>query len=881
MKRRHIKDLFLTVLIVMTLLLAAAAFATLGGEGRGTGRETDPYLIATSADLADFRDAVNRGSVDICAKLTADIDLGGVSGDATTYWTPIGDRDLSRWYSGTFDGQGHMVTGLYVNGPSGNDWGLFGATSGDAVVKNLTVSGYVTTTGSCAGIIVGYNKGTIENCTAHGSVTGTNTETGYGGLAGYNDGSSARVLNCFADAAVSGYRAVGGIVGYVNNYVLIANCHAASPRVIGTGGDSHGIGGIVGENYTGAVINCLAACGEVIGTGGGSYNIGGIAGSGDGSSCDISYCTASCDVVSGDEKVGGIVGYLSDGVLTNSVSTCSTVTGNAAKAWNGAIVGYAQAAPVTNCGWRTGAGYTALPRAFGRGSTGTPTNVISYDTNVDKVAMTCLPDKYSLTLTSGTSDDIELKTYPAGSVDVNIQSASPSVSSPDIATAGYSGGVITVTANTLGSALISSNITFKPTWLSGTMATSGEVTLNPQTALTVRPISVSSVTISPDAVSIVKGGTSHLTAAVLPSNATNKAVTWASSNTGVATVDASGDVTAVEVGSADITVTTEDGAKTGTCRVTVTAAAVRVDSVSLNESSKEIKVGGTFTLIATVSPDTATDKSVSWSTSDSTVATVDNGTVAAIKKGTATITVTTTDGSKTAECAITVSETVQEPFKPVDPNIADKPEDVQNTTVAQMTNIEAAAAATGVESSDLTTDEAANVVTKKEFTDAAAKDALADVAGVEFVSATAVPIAQTSVTTGNTATFAFEVKGDKLFCDKLANLKVIKIFANGTGELFKIAATSADFKDQYVTILKEGKVCADAISSADTYTLCAFVKDGGSFDLDGKENGKAVDPIAVVETKESPKPHSSSSGCSAGFAALALLAVPFIVKRKK
>ena len=167
-------------------------------------------------------------------------------------------------------------------------------------------------------------------------------------------------------------------------------------------------------------------------------------------------------------------------------------------------------------------------------------------------------------------------------------------------------------------------------------------------------VSVESVSLDKTSATISEGETFALTATVTPDNATNKAVTWTSSNEAVATV-ADGVVTAVGAGTATITVTTEDGGKTATCTVTVNAKVYPVTSVTLNQTSATLTEGETLTLSATVNPETATNKNVTWSTSDPSVATVDNGVVTAIKAGTATITVTTEDGGKTATCTVTVN----------------------------------------------------------------------------------------------------------------------------------------------------------------------------------------------------------------------------------
>ena len=153
------------------------------------------------------------------------------------------------------------------------------------------------------------------------------------------------------------------------------------------------------------------------------------------------------------------------------------------------------------------------------------------------------------------------------------------------------------------------------------------------------------------------GQTASLTATVSPSNATNKSVTWTSSNPSVATVSSSGVVTAVANGTATITATTADGSnKTATCAVTVNIP-VKATGVTLNQTSLTLtSAGQTATLQATVSPSNASNKNVTWSSSNPSVATVSNGVVTAVANGTATITATTADGSnKTATCAVTVN----------------------------------------------------------------------------------------------------------------------------------------------------------------------------------------------------------------------------------
>ena len=167
-------------------------------------------------------------------------------------------------------------------------------------------------------------------------------------------------------------------------------------------------------------------------------------------------------------------------------------------------------------------------------------------------------------------------------------------------------------------------------------------------------VSATGVTLSQTELSLVKGATATLTATVVPSDATNQKVRWSSNNTSVATVE-NGTVTAVSGGTATITVTTEDGNHTATCEVTVTVSAT---GVTLSQTELPLLKGATETLIATVVPSDATNKRVTWSSTNTAVATVENGTVTAVSAGNATITVTTEDGNHTARCEVVVTAPV-------------------------------------------------------------------------------------------------------------------------------------------------------------------------------------------------------------------------------
>ncbi|URZ16947.1 Ig-like domain-containing protein [Clostridium felsineum] len=172
----------------------------------------------------------------------------------------------------------------------------------------------------------------------------------------------------------------------------------------------------------------------------------------------------------------------------------------------------------------------------------------------------------------------------------------------------------------------------------------------------VKLSNVSSVSLNKSNDTLTAGNTDTLKAAVNPTDAYVTSTNWTSSNTSVATVDNTGKVTAVNAGTATIT-TTVNGSVTASCNVTVTSP-VNVTSVSLNKTTDSLNVGASDTLTANILPDTASKKDVSWTSSNTSIATVDTtGKITGISAGTATITATTADGNKTATCNVTVKST--------------------------------------------------------------------------------------------------------------------------------------------------------------------------------------------------------------------------------
>lgn len=168
---------------------------------------------------------------------------------------------------------------------------------------------------------------------------------------------------------------------------------------------------------------------------------------------------------------------------------------------------------------------------------------------------------------------------------------------------------------------------------------------------------VTSVSISPSSLSLHNGQTSTLDATVLPSDATDKTLSWKSSDVSVAIVDDSGNVTGIGRGRTTVTATSRDGELESKCEVEVRQLA---DEISIDESAVTLYTGESAELSATVLPEDTSDKTVQWSSSNTAVATVDqNGIITAIKAGTATIKATSTDGSNvSASCTVTVLQHV-------------------------------------------------------------------------------------------------------------------------------------------------------------------------------------------------------------------------------
>ena len=328
-----------------------------GVELEGSGTSTDPYLIKTAEDLAYFAALVNGGFT-LAGKffeLTDDIDLSDVCGEEKGSWTPIGTystetRPIEEYpFSGTFDGNGHMITGLYIDSTD-NYQGLFGYVCG-GVIQNLGVDGYVKGNAHVGGIVgclgsenIGVpGAGTVKNCYYTGSVECSSENYGdVGGIVGkIGDGVSrddiCYVENCYNAGNVSGTRDVGGIIGYTH-WCTIQYCYN-SGNVSGT---SYNVGGIFGYKTAGTVQNCYNT-GNVEGNG---DDVGGVAGTSEGT---LTNCYNTGEVKSNGNSVGGIVGrtYQTQNIVQDCYNT-GKVSGND---YVGGVVGYnsTYGAELKNC----------------------------------------------------------------------------------------------------------------------------------------------------------------------------------------------------------------------------------------------------------------------------------------------------------------------------------------------------------------------------------------------------------------------------------------------------------------------------------------------------------------------------------------------------
>lgn len=247
-------------------------------------------------------------------------------------------------------------------------------------------------------------------------------------------------------------------------------------------------------------------------------------------------------------------------------------------------------------------------------------------------------NKQQLTLNDGDTETLIATALPQNADDSIVWSSSKT----DVATVDGNGKI---TAINPGTAVITAASKVRPT-----LKADCTVTVNSSV------IHVTGVSVSPDTLTLYEGDSQTIIATITPSNAENKIMSWSSSNDSVATVNASGNVVARSIGTATITVTTNDGGHTASCNVTVRKKPVGVTSLTLDKSDITLSFGNYERIEATILPENATNKNIIWGSSDQTIAKVESGTVTAMsKEGTAVITATSEDNpSLSATCTVKV-----------------------------------------------------------------------------------------------------------------------------------------------------------------------------------------------------------------------------------
>ena len=241
---------------------------------------------------------------DIDASLTATWNDDGTGTDSLEGFIPIGT--ISAPFTGIFDGQGHTITGLVINRPTGNGVGLFGYVGPHGQVRDLIlVDGTIAGWSGIGGLIGNSDFATVRNCTTTGTVTGSSM---LGGLIGYNANTS-RVSNCGSTCTATGTAgSVGGLIG--GNYSSsVSNCYATG-TTMGTG---KGYGGLIGVNS--GAISTSYATGNV--TCPAAAYVGGLVGSNYGTAVN---CFAT-GAVMGNSDVGGLIGTQDYGTTSTSFST--------------------------------------------------------------------------------------------------------------------------------------------------------------------------------------------------------------------------------------------------------------------------------------------------------------------------------------------------------------------------------------------------------------------------------------------------------------------------------------------------------------------------------------------------------------------------------
>ena len=308
--------LFTMLMLVMAILMPYGGAWAQTPPSKGDGKVGNPYIITKAAELAWFRNEVNRdgGNTRACAKLTADIDLKDFchAADASKNlgelsWEPIG---VGNAYTGTFDGSGKTISNLYIKAEK-REAGLFGYTF-QSTIKNLTFeNANVTNTELYTGILVGdaCYQTTLQNIKISTKCQIIGGKDYTGGIAGSLDGNA---YNCVNYAMVQGQEDVGGLFGLYNR---TGNSMTACANYGNVTATSKTVGGLVGYYSSGTIQDC-ANYGNIEGT----YNVGGMAGYVSKGKMQNVFCYGNVSATDNTIRGGMVCGYSSQGVTEGMVA---------------------------------------------------------------------------------------------------------------------------------------------------------------------------------------------------------------------------------------------------------------------------------------------------------------------------------------------------------------------------------------------------------------------------------------------------------------------------------------------------------------------------------------------------------------------------------